>query len=188
MWHLWKNWSVLGLLCLVLFFFWHQSFSLYCLHSRCLQTKWCCPTVLCECLPNSTKCVCWCQDRVLWKKSLTSILSKKKKRQIWFLQSPLDVDLKSVHALFIQHIFVHVLLSYQYLIFVLFVPFACLAILVTTYNRCPAFIVCHEKLVKVCSFSDVDFVINPSKYVDFWKPRFFYFLLFPWISLWFILS
>lgn len=65
-WHLFK--CDLHLLCL-------ESFSLYSLDLRCLPTRWCCPTVLCECLPRSTKCVCWCRDRVLWWRSLTSILS-----------------------------------------------------------------------------------------------------------------
>ena len=41
---------------------------------------------------------------------------------LWFL--PLDVDLKRVHVLFIQCIFVHVPLCYQCLIFVPFVPSA----------------------------------------------------------------
>lgn len=43
---------------------------------RCLRTRWCCPTVLCECSPSSTKCAYWSRDRVLLRRWLTSILSE----------------------------------------------------------------------------------------------------------------
>lgn len=63
-----------------------KSFSLHCLYRRCLQTRWCCPTVLCECLPSSIKSACWCRDRVLWRRSLTSILLSGFSL-VWFLHS-----------------------------------------------------------------------------------------------------
>ena len=62
-------WSFLSFICLCFSLFFSS------VHLRCLPTRWCCPTVLCECSPSSTKCVCWCLGRVRWRRSLTSILS-----------------------------------------------------------------------------------------------------------------
>lgn len=49
----------------------------------------------------------------------------------------LDVDLKTVHVLFIQCIFVHVLLCYQHLIFSPFVPLSLTECLDFSYYSTP---------------------------------------------------
>ena len=85
------NWTSLfiftapSFLCSVFF----MCFSLHRLYLRCLQTRWCCPTVLCECLPSSIKSACWCLGRVPWRRSLTSILVFLDLSLVWFLDSRL---------------------------------------------------------------------------------------------------
>lgn len=61
-------WAFSARFCLIFVFFCNPFYL------RCHRTRWCCPTVLCECSHSSTKCVCWSRDRVLLRRWLTSIL------------------------------------------------------------------------------------------------------------------